>query len=410
MSSMDFKRRGSSARTSRQRRHTLSCAICFLAVEMMGGGCGSTDPSRPSLWTVVDAGADYDTCGLATSNEAYCWGGPSGFYDPFPLADSIAPNSAVPVRVSGGRHFTSISVGGLSRCALDAEGKAYCWGANQRGEVGDGSHLAKRGPSAVSGGFRWRMISAGGAHTCAISSDRKAYCWGNEFRGALGNGRESFTTSPEPTAVLSELTFDSVYAGSGTSCALTGQGNAYCWGVNDYGRLGDGKPPEAGKELATPSLVVGGHLFSSLSMGGAHVCGLTFDASAYCWGWNRYGQLGNGSTDHSSTPVAVGGSLRWRLITSGEFHSCGLTQDSALYCWGNNTYGQFGNGSISDASSPQLIAAPGTYVHVTAGGRHTCGVTVVASAFCWGYGEFGQLGNGRFADNPRPTQVAGYSP
>jgi alpha-tubulin suppressor-like RCC1 family protein len=406
--SMDPTRCGRSERTTRRRALTRGSGLCLVAVMAVADACGSTDPGRPSLWTALDAGLGGYTCGLSTDGEAFCWGGVGGYYDPFPLEDSLVSNSAVPLPVPGGRRFVNLTVGGLSKCALDAQRGAYCWGANQRGEVGDGSHLAKRGPSPVSGGLRWRTISAGGVHACGITVDKEAYCWGNDFRGAVGNGRVSFSTSPEPTAVLGGLTFDSLYAGPGTSCGLTSDGTAYCWGVNDYGRLGDGEPPEPGKEAATPSLVVGGHRFSSLSMGGAHVCALTSDARAYCWGWNQYGQLGNGTTTHSSSPVAVSGGHRWRLLTSGEFHTCGLTSDSTLYCWGHNARGQFGNGTKTDASSPQLIAASGTYVSVTAGTLHTCGLTAVGTAFCWGRGDFGQLGNGAFADSPRPTQVASY--
>lgn len=176
-------------------------------------------------------------------------------------------------------------------------------GPNQLGDVGDGSYVAKRGASAVVGGFRWRTLSAGSSHVCGITLDDEAYCWGNQFRGALGNG-QFYGSSPAPVAVLGGLTFTSVYAGAGTSCGLTAAGDAYCWGNNDRG--------------------------------------------------------------------------------------------------------QFGTGVTSRASSPELIAAPGTYVAVTAGGNHTCGLTAAGIAFCWGQGDYGQLGDGMIGDRLRPVQVAGY--
>lgn len=365
-----------------------------------------TDSTPPSRWTALGASEAY-TCGLSTTREALCWGGVGGYYDPMPLADSLMPNSAVPERIPGGHRFIAITVGGLSMCGLDAERQALCWGANQYGEVGDGSYLAKRGPSPVVGGHRWRTISAGGVHVCGITLEGQAYCWGNQFRGALGNGQLVGST-PEPVTVQAGLTFDSVYAGLGTSCALTREGDAYCWGINDYGMLGDGQPPVPGPETATPSLVVGGHRFESLALGQDHVCGVTRDAHAYCWGWNAHGQLGNGSTEPSSTPVLVNGNLQWASLSLGYQHSCGLTTTGSLYCWGNNEVGQFGTGVTGRADTPELIAAPGRYVTITAGGGHTCGLTAAGTAFCWGQGNYGQLGDGVMRDRLRPTQVAGY--
>ncbi|MHB1297821.1 MAG: RCC1 domain-containing protein [Gemmatimonadaceae bacterium] len=347
------------------------------------------------------------SCGLPTTGGALCWGGVGGYFPPFPLEDSLVPNSAIPLRVPGGRHFVEITVGGLGACALDSERAAYCWGANQMGEVGDGSYLAKRGPAAVVGGHRWKMIAAGGTHVCGIALDDRTYCWGNQFRGALGNGLRD-GSNPQPVEVLGGLTFASVYAGPARSCGLTADGDAYCWGVNDYGQLGDGEPPEPGKHSAAPSRVVGGLRFASLGVGGT-ACGVTHDALAYCWGWNPYGQLGDGTTVNSSSPVRVAGNLRWASLSVGNAHSCGLTTDGAAYCWGSNVRGQFGNGSTEDASTPQLIAGAGTYVALATGGNHTCGLTAAGTARCWGQNNYGQVGDGTAgSDRLWPTQVAAY--
>lgn len=400
--------RSSSPRVLRMRpAHPLRGALGVLIVLVVAGACrGPTEPVHSSRWTALAAEMWY-TCGLSTTGEAFCWGGVGGYRDPFPLEDSLIPNSAVPLRVPGERRFVEITVGESPICALDSARAAYCWGANQLGEVGDGSYLAKRGPSAVAGGFRWRMIDAGILHVCGIAFDGKTYCWGNQFRGALGNGQLQ-GSSPQPVPVLGGLTFASVWSAGAFSCGLTAEGDAYCWGANDFGKLGDGEPPEPYKETATPSRVVGGYRFSSLALGIYHACGLTADSRAYCWGDNLNGQLGNGTTTPSSSPVPISGDLRWRSISLGGAHGCGLTTDGAAYCWGNNVRGQFGNGSTEPSFSPQLIAAPGTYVAITAGGNHTCGLTPSATAFCWGQGDYGQLGDGMIGDRLRPTQVAGF--
>lgn len=383
-----------------------SKALLVITFAITAACRGSTDSTPPSMWSALDASEAY-TCGLSPTGEALCWGGVGGYYDPAPLTDSLMPNSAVPLRVPGERRFVDMTVGALSMCALDTERRAFCWGANQRGEVGDGSYLAKRGPSAVLGDHRWRMISAGGVHVCGVTVDGQTYCWGNQFRGALGNAALD-GASAEPVLVHGGFTFDSVYAGAGTSCAIAPAGEAYCWGINDYGILGDSQTPEPFKESASPSRVAGGYQFGSLALGGNHACGITRDAHLYCWGWNANGQLGNGSTQPSSTPVLVSGDLRWASVSLGNQHSCGLTTAGGVYCWGNNDRGQFGTGTTDKSSSPELIAAPGKYLSIRAGGNHTCGLTANGRALCWGQGDYGQLGDGVMRDRLRPTQVAGY--
>lgn len=397
-------------RSRRWRARTLGDGVCVFAALVAAAGCrGSTEPERSSTWTAL-AGERWYTCGLSPAAEAFCWGGtPGGFRGLPPLQDSLIPNSAVPVRVPGGHRFVAITVGESTMCALDSLRAAYCWGPNQMGDVGDGSYLAKRGPSAVVGGFRWRTLAAGISHVCGITLEGKAYCWGNQFRGALGNG-ELVGSSPQPVAVLGGLTFATVRSGGAFSCGLTVSGDAYCWGRNDFGILGDGEAPEPFKESAIPVRVVGGYRFSSLAAGNSHACGLTGDGRAYCWGESLNGQLGTGTTAPSSSPVPINGDLRWASLSLGGGHSCGLTSGGAAYCWGSNVRGQFGTGTTEDASSPKLIAGPGTYVAIAAGGSHTCGLTVAGTAFCWGRGDYGQLGDGRIeiGDRLRPVQVAGY--
>lgn len=373
--------------------------LCFTACRT------PTAPGGAWEWAQLETGEHY-SCALSGEAHAFCWGGVGGYYEiPSPL-DSIIPNAATPWHVPGDHRFIDITSGGLVMCALDVDRRAFCWGGNTLGEVGDGTSIAKRGPSAVVGGMRWKVIDAGGAHVCGISIDDVTYCWGNNFRGALGLGDGTMGgASPRPLRVSGGITFANVRTTLGTSCALTPEGDGYCWGVNDYGMLGDGETPEPFKESDTPVRVVGGHRFASLALGGAHVCAIRLDAQAYCWGWNRYGQLGDGTDAHSSTPVLVQGNRRWSSLSAGEFHTCGLATDGATYCWGANDYGQLGDGTTTAVSSPRLIAPAGVYVQIGAGGRHTCARKADGTAFCWGRGDFGQLGHGFMKNELRPVQV-----
>lgn len=388
------------------RRRVMAYAIVG-SLLVWGPACGlPSEPGRVRAWKALDAERWY-SCGLAEDGKAFCWGGVPGYRDPLPLEDSLPPISAVPVQVPGEQTFVSLTVGESPACVLNSTGAAYCWGANQAGDVGDGSLLAKRGPSPVLGSHEWLSITAGSSHVCAITTGNRAYCWGNQFRGALGNGLVAFSPVPQPIPVETGLMFTTITAGTGFSCALSMNGEAYCWGINDNGRLGDGQPLELNVEKPNPSRVVGSQRYVALAAGGYHTCAIAEDGRAFCWGENFVGQLGNGSTNHNSTPTEVSGSHRWALLVTGSSHTCGITIDRNLYCWGGNERGQFGNGSVTGSVPvPLLIERATRFVSIVAGGFHTCGLTAAGKAYCWGRNDYGQLGNGQFVNSLEPTPVS----
>ena len=202
------------------------------------------------------------------------------------------------------------------------------------------------------------------------------------------------------------LAFSSVSARSDHTCGVTAtDSTAYCWGSNSYGRLGNGTTTSA----LIPVPVSGGLTFLAVSTGGEHTCGATAGgAAAYCWGHNSYGQLGDGTTTDAATPVPVSGGLSFSAVSAGAGHACGITTSTgAAYCWGLNSTGQLGNGSTTDASAPVPVSGGLTFVTVSAGDFHTCGVTSSGLAYCWGHNGFGQLGNGSTTDASAPVLVSG---
>lgn len=378
--------------------------LSVLGATIVASGCDLfTGPGDRSLWVSLAAHAWF-TCGISPGGSAYCWGGTSGG-SRAASADSAIAHSTVPLRVKGGQTFTSISVGETVVCGLDPDGRALCWGANRTGAVGDSTLEPRSNPTSVAGAQRWVQIDAGMSHVCGVSVEQKAYCWGNNFRGALGSG-VSGGVGAWPFEVVDLPAVAVVSAGNGTSCALSVAGKAYCWGVNDNGILGDGQHPDSSVDSSKPVSVVGDIIFSSLSAGGHHVCGIAVDRQAYCWGWNAYGQLGDGTTDDASRPSLVARGVAWVQLSAGHFHTCGVSSLGATYCWGRNDEGQFGTGLTGRANAPQLIAPPRTYTAVIAGGLHTCAVTPRGVAECWGRGNSGQLGDGRGLNSLRPVQVA----
>jgi len=267
-------------------------------------------------------------------------------------------------------------------------------------------------------------VFAGGAHTCALASVAgAAYCWGRGESGQLGvpappstclTDGGFFSCSMVPVPVGGGLTFETLAGGAAHTCALTSDGTAYCWGNNAYGQLGDNSTTNR----SAPVQVAGGLKFVSIDAGAAHTCGITSAGAAYCWGRNNRGQLGDGTTTNSTVPVTVTGGLTFQLIAAGGFsigHTCALTDLGAAYCWGDNERGQLGIGSGGFGSEdltphpvPTLVLGGLTFARLTAGlGRHSCGLTDLGAADCWGENTFGALGNRSKRDSALPVAVVG---
>ena len=297
---------------------------------------------------------------------------------------------------SGNVVAAAIAAGAYHICGLTSAGAAYCWGYNGEGQFGDGSTTNSPTPVAVAGGLSFSALGAGSDHTCALTTSGAAYCWGRGYEGQLGDG--STTGSLTPVAVVGDHTFIALSLGGdrGHTCGLTSVGTAYCWGYNGSGQLGDGSTSNS----AIPVAVVGGHNFVALTAAGgllsspSHTCGLTSNGAAYCWGDNYTGQLGDGSTTNSPTPVAVAGGLSFSALGAGFDHTCGLTQSGTAYCWGYNQVGSLGDGSTTSSTTPVAVAGGLTFSALALGELHTCGLTSSGAAFCWGFNYYGQLGNG----------------
>lgn len=375
------------------RSMTTLCAIrrgAFAAsVSAAMAGCDPVGARDPARWIAIDASTAF-TCALTPAGYAACWG--AAYWD-FPdfqpdPPDAVMPNSATPILVPDGGPFVSLVVSGADVCALDVIGAARCWGANVLGTVGDGTFTARRTPVDLAGGRQWRQLSSGLTHMCGVTTDQKAYCWGNNFSGTLGAGAFG-GASTIPVEVAGQHTFDGISAGTVSTCALTPDGHAFCWGQNGSGELGTGSTASS----PFPVAVAGDLMFTSITVGGSFACGLASDAKAYCWGWNNSGRLGKGDTTVSTVPVPVLGELAWAQLSAGGAHACGIAVGGDTYCWGLNNLGQLGDSTFDSAFQPKRVAASVALVRVESGSRSTCAIDNDGVAYCWGKG------------NPVPTRV-----
>jgi Big-like domain-containing protein/regulator of chromosome condensation (RCC1) repeat-containing protein/Regulator of Chromosome Condensation (RCC1) repeat protein len=237
--------------------------------------------------------------------------------------------------------FASVSVGNVRTCGLTTAGDAYCWG---------------EGPALVAGGLSFVAVSAGWAHTCGLTAAGAAYCWGYNGDGELGDG--TTVDRATPRLVAGGLSFAAVSAGGLYTCGLTGAGVAYCWGINEEGQLGDGTTVDR----ASPRLVAGGLTFAAVSAGVQHTCGVTAARATYCWGANggqNSGMIGDGTTTERRTPTPVTGGVSFAAVSAGFYHTCGLTAMGVAYCWGWNRFGNLGDGPAPDSlvsSAPVKVA------------------------------------------------------
>jgi alpha-tubulin suppressor-like RCC1 family protein len=299
----------------------------------------------------------------------------------------------------------AVAAGGYHTCALLADGSVRCWGLNSDGQLGDGtSQILRLTPVAVSGMSTATAIAAGGYHSCALLADGSVRCWGLNFDGQLGDG----TRSDRSTAVkvVGIGTAVAITAGSSHTCALLADGSVRCWGLNYFGQLGDG----AGTyRSSTPVQAYGITTAVAVAAGGAfgHTCAVLADHTARCWGWNFDGELGDGTTIDSPTPVTVTGIGTAIAIAAGGSHSCALLADGTARCWGDNHHGQLGDEESDLFEHPLPVEVDAIATATAAGGPwgHTCAVLADGSARCWGFNDSGQLGDGTTTDRLTPVDV-----
>ncbi len=349
--------------------------------------------------TNVIAASDH-TCVVTTSGGVKCWGDNSDGG----LGDGTTTASSTPVDVAGlASGVVAIAAGDRYSCALTSSGTVKCWGYNQFGQLGDGTNLDRATPVDVTGlPSGVSAIDARGEHTCALMTAGGVKCWGANGNGQLGDGTTDSSGVPVDVAGLTSGV-SAIAVGGEHTCALTSGGGLKCWGWNAKGQVGIGTTIDSSTPVDVPGLA---GTVSAVAAGGRHTCALMTAGAVSCWGYNEFGQLGDGTTTDSPMPVAVAGlPSSIRAITTGGNFSCALKTDGGVKCWGLNAAGQLGDGTYTDSPAPVDVAGlAGGVSAVAAGFYHVCAITKDRGVTCWGGNETGQLGIGTTADSP--TMIA----
>lgn len=268
----------------------------------------------------------------------YCWG-QDDFY-------SLGTPYAGPMRTAPGivpdvTNASDISTGRGHTCTLLNDQTVKCWGRNDLGQIGMGSYFPASSPLTVQI-QDVKQLATGGDHVCAVKNDNTVWCWGNNSRGQLGQVRGVYQTSAVPMQVnIADV--DKVTAGMNHSCALKFNGSMHCWGANDLGQLGNGTTVDSD----SPVGVQNSALITKLDAGyGNHTCGSDSNSILYCWGQNDRSQVGlPNSQPFSSSPVQFN-LARASQVSVGGRTNCFQNLDKSLYCFGSNSFGLLGDGSI----------------------------------------------------------------
>jgi alpha-tubulin suppressor-like RCC1 family protein len=402
-----------------------ACAVVHGGVMCWGGesgygdlGNGTLDESSTPVQvtgltsgvTAVSVGQTF-ACALLDSGSVECWGeGDNGT-----LGNGQGANSPTPVMVTElSSAVTAISAGAETVCALEIGGGVVCWGGDVDGELGNGATTvgdAADTPSVVP--IKVKGLSSGvtaistGQAPCAITSSGGLDCWGLTAEIALTPTPVVANFSGTATAV----TTGGSYVSTAFACALVDPGEAYCWGGNGSGQLGNDSTDESSIPVENQILI---NMATVVASGPAadFACGVA-SGIAYCWGDNSKGQLGNGSTTSSSMAVAVEGipaGVDVADVAVGYVSACALTTGGAVYCWGDNALGELGNNTTT--SSSMALAVQGLSSGVTAisvGLAYACAVLTDGTAECWGNNENATLGDNSQTVSKVPTPVQGLT-
>ena len=356
--------------------------------------------AQVGCWTGLDNRQLRNDCDLA---RAYAWG--DGSFGR--LGDNTAANKSSPVSVVGGfTDWCQVSAGCVHSLGVRCNGTAWGWGLGACGRLGDNTITDKSSPVSIVGGFTdWRQVSAGRCHSLGLRSNGTAWAWGHNNYGKLGDNTNVDKSSP--VSVVGGFTdWCQVSAGNNHSLGVRCNGTAWAWGINDQGRLGD----NTNTSRRSPVSVVGGFTdWCQLSSGFAHSLGVRQNGSAWAWGCNASGILGDNTTVSRSSPVSiVGGFTDWCQVSAGTLHSLGLRTSGSIWSWGQAALGRLGDNTAVSKSSPvSVVGGITNWCQISASGTHSLALRRDGSVWAWGYNNVGQLGDNTVVAKSSPVSVVG---
>lgn len=295
---------------------------------------------------------------------------------------------------------------------MDANGQAWVWGYNGDKKSGASQDSEKiLTPSPVIGEHKANQISPGNPFSAILDTNGDAWAWGDNSKGILGIGRINqqnfyFDTITIPTRIAGNHKFTQIALGDYLGAAIDDNGDTWTWGVNGYGQLGIGIEDRDYISPA-PVKVAGGHKFTQISTSGYHVTAIDTNGDAWAWGCNFYGLLGDGTTEERHAPVKVTGGHKFTQISVSEYHTVALDTEGNAWAWGSNSDRQLGDGTEYFRLVPTKVAGGHKFKQISASRRYTVAIDTDGYAWAWGYNDQGSLGIGTNSNSSVPIRVVG---
>jgi len=375
---------------------------------------GADEPALvelPARRAAVVAGASH-SCVLVGSGEVSCWGSNrfAQLGDPT-LEHGPGARRESPGAVAGLTDVRTITAGTWHTCVAQGDGTIRCWGHGGFGQLGAVGVQDPATPVAIEALGPAKRLAAGERHTCALGVDGRVSCWGQNDLGQLGDGTTEGRTEPALVPDLQDIV--DLRAGRFHTCAQASDGRAWCWGMNVDGQLADGGRSLPLGYRATPALIRDAGTVLWLRAGGAQTCVQSAERRLRCWGRNDSAQLGSGRggspEDVSLSGDEVAGAGAAENLALGSRHSC-VSRRGEVRCVGYNRSGQLGEGSNRMHRRPARVSGLQDIVDIAAGVHHSCALSSAGRVWCWGRNEEGQLGDGTTDGHRRPVAVPVASP
>ena len=382
-----------------------------------GTGTGTeTPPPAPvaTHWTAIASGSQHSV-GLNSDGELYAWGGNT--YGQ--LGDGTTTTRLTPTRVGSASDWTYVAAGDEYSLAINSRGELYTWGHNLFNQLGDGTTTDRSTPTRIGlpgsqtgTASDWTRVVAGNHHSLATTSDDTLYGWGYNVIGELGADTGPMAT---PTAgIWDPAVWTRLAVGNSHNLGIDPQGALYTWGYNLYGRLGDGTTTTrlTPVRISLPGSQTGSDNWTEVAAGDSYSLAITTAGELYAWGRNDFGQVGDGTNTDRLAPVRIGlpgsqtgSASNWARVAADD-HSLAINDRGELYAWGKNDFGQVGDETTTHRSTPVRIGSASDWAEVAARETHSLALTTAGELYAWGSNGNGQLGDGTTADRTGPIKIA----
>ncbi len=331
-----------------------------------------------------------------------------GYNDNYQIGDGTDTRRNSPVVVGSSENWKKVQPGYYHSLGLKDDGTLWSWGRNRYGQLGNGTIGGISGadtetPTQIGTDTNWADIATARNTCLALKTNGTLWAWGRNSSGQLGIG--STTDTGTPTQVGSATDWDKIGRGHHTSHAIKTNGTLWGWGFNDYGTVGDGTTTQR-----TSPVQIGSDTNWAFVSSSQHTVALKTNNTLYTWGRNTYGQLGQGDSGDGTerdTPTQVGTDTDWDKAQAGGHHSIALKTDGKIYTWGWNQWGQCGNGeSGSDADdvlTPTQMGSDDDWEQISSSAQFNHAIKSNDKLYGWGIGIC--IGDGATSTRNTPVQV-----